>query len=233
MIFSNENRTCPSLCGWIWQLDCVSLGHWPQGTTPGILSCWHRFSYTAMPTVLWSFTTGCTSEQCKAKSRECERVSLGVLCVLSSYSWIVQCCVCVSSRPVTCLMTVPVSACQRINLPDNSQLTAFSPPFSFPIIPEYISEGNIFSTRTPCEVKFSTHPQIGTKDSYFLVGNLCSAPCIKCLQTCGRFWNMREIVTNCLPTATCQKACCTRSRSQRPFPAPCLQPVLVTWGSCQ
>ena len=99
--------------------------------------------------------------------------------MLSSYSWIVQCCVCVSSRPVTCLMTVPVSACQRINLPDNSQLTAFSPPLSFPIIPEYISEGNIFSTRTPCEVKyifFSTHPQIGTKDSYFLVGNLCSAP---------------------------------------------------------
>ena len=151
--------------------------------------------------------------------------------MLSSYSWIVQCCVCVSSRPVTCLMTVPVSACQRINLPDNSQLTAFSPPFSFPIIPEYISEGNIFSIRTPSEVKyilFSTHPQIGTKDSYFLDGNLCSAPCIKCLQTCGRFWNMREIVTNCLPTATCQKACCTRSRSQRPFPAPCLQPVLVT-----
>ena len=107
----------------------------------------------------------------------------------------------------------------------------FSPPLSIPIIPEYISEGNVSSTRTPCEVKyifFSTHLQIGTKDSYFLVGNLCSAPCIKCLQTCGRFWNMREIVTNCLPTATCQKACCTRSRSQRPFPAPCLQPVLVT-----
>ena len=145
----------PSLCGWIWQLDCVSLGHWPQGTTPGILSCWHRFSYKAMPTVLWSFTTGCTSKQGKAKSRECERVSLSVCAVLLQLDCNVQCCVCVSSRPVTCLMTVPVSACQRINLPDNSQLTAFSPPsLSFPIIPEYISEGNIFSIRTPCEVNY-------------------------------------------------------------------------------
>ena len=36
----------PSLCGRIWQLDCVSLGHWPQGTTPGILSCWHQLHNT-------------------------------------------------------------------------------------------------------------------------------------------------------------------------------------------
>ena len=142
--------------------------------------------------------------------------------MLSSYSWIVQCCVCVSSRPVTCLMTVPVPACQRINLPDNSQLTAFSPPFSlsFPIIPEYISEGNVFSTRTTCEVKYIFFSTNWHKRLIFPGRKPLQRALYQSLQTCGRFWNMREIVTNCQPTATCQKACCTRSRSQRPFPAP-------------
>ena len=225
----------PSLCGWIWQLDCVSLGHWPQGTTPGILSCWHRFSYTAMPTVLWSFTTGCTSEQCKAKSRECERVSLSVRAVFLQLDCAVLCLCLFPSSHLShdgAGVRVPANKSSR----QFSTHSLFSPPLfsDHPWI--YQWRKCIFDKDAlwgEVYIFLSTHPQIGTKDSDFLVGNLCSAPCIKCLQTCGRFWNMREIVTNCLPTATCQKACCTRSRSQRPFPAPCLQPVLVTWGSCQ
>ena len=125
MIFSKENRTWPSLCGWIWQLDCVSLGHWPQGTTPGILSCWHRFSYTAMPTVLWSFKTGCTSEQCKAKSRECERVSLSVCAVFLQ----LDCA-------VLCLCLFPSSHLShdgaRVRVPANKSSRQFSTHSLFP-----------------------------------------------------------------------------------------------------
>ena len=125
MIFSKENRTWPSLCGWIWQLDCVSLGHWPQGTTPGILSCWHRFSYTAMPTVHWSFKTGCTSEQCKAKSRECERVSLSVCAVFLQ----LDCA-------VLCLCLFPSSHLShdgaRVRVPANKSSRQFSTHSLFP-----------------------------------------------------------------------------------------------------
>ena len=153
MIFSNENRTWPSLCGWIWQLDCVSLGHWPQGTTPGILSCWHRFSNTAMPTVLWSFKTGCTSEQCKVKSRECERVSLSVCAVFLQLDCAVLCLCLFPSSHLShdgAGVRVPANKSSR----QFSTHSLFSPPLSFLIIPEYISEGNVFSTRTTCEVKY-------------------------------------------------------------------------------